>query len=441
MMRKAGLIAAALCLAAAMCMSVPASDQKAPEEKEKYEEVGMDIPTTEEMKQAKGYLMASPLGALDGGHHVYGMAYIYTGMPSDEALKIMYSNNATEEEYEELLKKQSVVRIIAATDAGYDEVKAACENLLAGNAKIEFGEAEEIGSADGFTFYSLPVTNPDEYFKAIEEEYAEDFKKMDEALDEALKIADYYAPLDEMKEMSGLTLSFTTTDLDGNTVTSKELFADNEITMINCWGVWCPNCVYEMEELAQMHERLKEKGCGIVGLEWEKEPTEDTYDMARQMLLEWGTGYPNALMPEEVLQYLNGFPTTIFVDKEGKILGYPIEGAAVSQYEPTLEALLAGKDAAPEPDAKEVKKSTVTYVVKVTDEAGPVEEVTIQFCDENTCRIGETGEDGEASFEVPAGVEYEVHVMEVPDGYKEDETVYHTTEGSFEVEIKLEKEN
>ena len=68
-------------------------------------------------------------------------------------------------------------------------------------------------------------------------------------------------------------------------------------------------------------------------------------------------------------------------------------------------------------------------------------EVTIQFCDENTCRIGETGEDGEASFEVPAGVEYEVHVMEVPDGYKEDETVYHTTEGSFEVEIKLEKEN
>ena len=65
----------------------------------------------------------------------------------------------------------------------------------------------------------------------------------------------------------------------------------------------------------------------------------------------------------------------------------------------------------------------------------------VQFCDETTCRIGKTDGNGAAVFEVPAGVEYEVHVMKVPEGYKEDETVYHTAEGSGEVNILLEKED
>ena len=46
------------------------------------------------------------------------------------------------------------------------------------------------------------------------------------------------------------SFNFATTDLDGNIVTSAEIYAGNKITMINFWATWCPPCVGELAELA-----------------------------------------------------------------------------------------------------------------------------------------------------------------------------------------------
>lgn len=173
--------------------------------------------------------------------------------------------------------------------------------------------------------------------------------------------------------------------------------------------------------------------------EWEREPTEETYQLARDSMEEWGTNYPNALMPEEVNDHLEAFPTTFFVDQTGTVLEMPIVGAAVDQYESTLESLLEGEESTPETESEAVLSGAAVYHVNVSDEEGPVEEVAIQFCDDTTCRFSETDENGVASFEVPGGKEYEVHVIEVPDGYQEDDTVYHTEDGSNEVNIRLKK--
>ena len=254
---------------------------------------------------------------------------------------------------------------------------------------------------------------------------------------EALKGAEFFEPVDEAKEMTGKKIEFTTTDLDGNTVTSEELFSQNEITMINCWGTWCHNCVDEMAELAKIHTNMQEKGCGIVGLEFEIAQDDETYQEAGKMMEEWGTNYPNVLMPDELDKQLNGYPTSIFVDREGNVLGIPIVGAAVNKYESTLDQLLSGEKAAPETEAE--VGAVVIYHVIVTGEDGPVEGVTVQFCSDDTCRFEETDEDGVATVEVPAGVEYHAQVVEVPDGYEEDDTVYYTTAGSDEVNIELRK--
>ena len=42
--------------------------------------------------------------------------------------------------------------------------------------------------------------------------------------------------MDPAAAMVGKTFQFETVDLDGNKVTSDELFANNEVTMINYWG-------------------------------------------------------------------------------------------------------------------------------------------------------------------------------------------------------------
>lgn len=297
----------------------------------------------------------------------------------------------------------------------------------------------QVGEADGYQFYLLNTVD-ESYAASLDEDYVEDYKNLPELMETELKQAQYYAPKDALAALTGKTLSFTTTDVDGNTVTSEELFKDNEITMVNLWGVWCINCVNEMEELAAINTRIQEKGCGIVGLEWEQDPSEETYQQGVDLMKEKGTNYPSVLMPEdnEILGMIENFPTTFYVDREGTILTKPIIGARVQEYEPTLEALLEGVSI-PETEIKEA--GSYTYRVFVKDEEDqPIGEVTVQFCDETSCRIGETDEDGCASFEVSEEKAYEVHVLPDSDEYDLDEDeVFTTDETASDLTIVLKK--
>ncbi len=433
-MKIARTILAAGCMMLTIGMTATASQNM-----DHYQEVGINIPVVEEMENTQGLYLPYPVGAIDDERHVYAMLFVYAAMPQEDALRVMYTEESSEEEVEALEEAQCFFGVLLATDEDFETVQTVCEETLSGSVELDYEKAQEVGSADGYTFFYLPWTGSEAYTSSIGGEYAEELRKLEQAVPGALENAEFYAPVDAVKGMKGQKLSFTTTDLDGNTVTSEELFSQNKITMVNCWGVWCPNCVDEMEELADMHTRLQEKGCGIVGLEWEREPTEETYQLARDSMEEWGTNYPNALMPEEVNDHLEAFPTTFFVDQTGTVLEMPIVGAAVDQYESTLESLLEGAESTPETESEAVLSGAAVYHVNVSDEEGPVEEVAIQFCDDTTCRFSETDENGVASFEVPGGKEYEVHVIEVPDGYQEDDTVYHTEDGSNEVNIRLKK--
>ena len=433
-MKIARTILAAGCMMLTIGMTATASQNM-----DHYQEVGINIPVVEEMENTQGLYLPYPVGAIDDERHVYAMLFVYAAMPKEDALRVMYTEESSEEEVEALEEAQCFYGVLLATDEDFETVQTVCEETLSGSVELDYEKAQEVGSADGYTFYYLPWTGSEAYTSSIGGEYAEELRKLEQAVPGALENAEFYAPVDAVKGMKGQKLSFTTTDLDGNTVTSEELFSQNKITMVNCWGVWCPNCVDEMEELADMHTRLQEKGCGIVGLEWEREPTEETYQLARDSMEEWGTNYPNALMPEEVNDHLEAFPTTFFVDRTGTVLEMPIVGAAVDQYESTLESLLEVEESTPETESEAVLSGAAVYHVNVSDEEGPVEEVAIQFCDDTTCRFSETDENGVASFEVPGGKEYEVHVIEVPDGYQEDDTVYHTEDGSNEVNIRLKK--
>ena len=138
-------------------------------------------------------------------------------------------------------------------------------------------------------------------------------------------------------------IEFQAKDLDGNIISSSELFKNNKITMINLWGLWCPYCVRETGELAELHKKFQAKGCGIIGVEAEPKYDEKTLNAARKFLQAEGVTYPNVLMPDgvKVFQEVMGYPTSFFVDNNGKILGEPIIGAQVNKYEPALDALLA----------------------------------------------------------------------------------------------------
>jgi thiol-disulfide isomerase/thioredoxin len=403
-----------------------------------YKSLGYTLKNTDRWDGVKGTIFIFPASTTSilENPDLY-LATIYYIPASEEDLE------NEEDEDESSIDKMTVPGVIFSINGDRDQLLEAMD-YLGFMDEVSEDELEtdlvQVGEADGYEFFLL-TSLEDDYAAGLDAEFAEDYRNLPAEIEKELKEAKFYAPVDPMKSLPGIVLSFTTTDLDGNTVTSEELFKDNEITMVNAWGTWCGNCVNEMEELAAIHSRLKEKGCGVIGIEYEETPDEETYQKARDLMKEKGTNYPNVLMPDdnEILNLISGFPTTLFVDREGKILTNPIVGAKVDKYEPTVEALLNGSTDTPKTENAEAR--TYTYRVLVKDEAGqPLQEVAVQFCDESSCRYGETDEQGCAVFEVPEEKSYDVHIFEAADEYEYDpEEIIKTDAVCSDTTIVLKK--
>lgn len=417
-------------------------DETSADETNVYDVVGIKMDLTELIENSKGLVTPNPIGLFDSTHNLYVMPIYYAAIPKEEAAGILYGSDSTREDLKKVYDVQIPLHVIVASDLDYDATVRSLSAILEVDYSEEMARAEVIGTADGFTFYAVPDKNEAKH-SAFDKEYAEEFEKLQKELLETEKSATLFAPVDPVKDMTGQKLEFTTTDLDGNTVTSKELFSANEITMVNCWGLWCGNCMQEMAELKELHQKMQEKGCGIVGLEFEYSWDDETVKTSKDVFNEYGITYPNVRIPEELIEQLLGFPTTFFVDKEGTILYTPIVGAQVDLYEAALDALLSGStvtDTAADNTANAVTENhDILYNVYVTDENGPVGGVTIQFCSDACCMMGKTDANGQVSFTMPAGEIYDVHVLRVPEGYEKDNTAYHTTDKSSDVQIQLKK--
>lgn len=141
---------------------------------------------------------------------------------------------------------------------------------------------------------------------------------------------------------------FTTVTLEGKEIGSRELFGDNSITVVNIWATWCKPCIEELDELNELHARLQKQGCGVVGVLWDGDTAlEEGQAIAEEKKL----SYPNVLLCEDMdgLSEIRVFPTTLFVDSEGRPVAEAITGARMEQVEKTVLALLNKKASAAGP--------------------------------------------------------------------------------------------
>ena len=69
-------------------------------------------------------------------------------------------------------------------------------------------------------------------------------------------------------------------------------------------------------------------------------------EAAKSLVKENGLEYPNVFESEDmyVLLSIKAVPTTVFVDRNGVILGEPIIGAAAGEYEKTTGELQAAQE-------------------------------------------------------------------------------------------------
>lgn len=125
---------------------------------------------------------------------------------------------------------------------------------------------------------------------------------------------------------------------DGSAVTAETL-AENKLNVINAWATWCGYCIEEMPALEELAALYAPEGVGVYGLLVESNAqtgaimpglSDAERAVAEAILAETGATYPQMLVSEDMLPYLAGlysFPTTYFVDSEGRLVGEPLLGA------------------------------------------------------------------------------------------------------------------
>lgn len=121
---------------------------------------------------------------------------------------------------------------------------------------------------------------------------------------------------------------FDSQTLDGEEVT-EEIFANADLTMVNIWGTFCGPCITEMPDLGEISREYKDKGFQIVGILCDvMEPEDET---ALEIVDKTGADYMHLIASDDLtmnaLQYVSSVPTTVFVDKEGYLVGEVYSGA------------------------------------------------------------------------------------------------------------------
>lgn len=139
-------------------------------------------------------------------------------------------------------------------------------------------------------------------------------------------------PDDSMEDDSSEEFpAFEGSDLGGNPVTS-ELFKENSVTVVNFWFSTCAPCIAELSELNALNEDLKLKGGAVIGINADTIGGDESMIMeARSILEKKGAMYQNIYFPVESeagqLTYsITAFPTTVVVDRNGRMVGEPILG-------------------------------------------------------------------------------------------------------------------
>ncbi len=130
--------------------------------------------------------------------------------------------------------------------------------------------------------------------------------------------------------------SFTTTDVQGNTVT-QDIFAEYNLTLVNIFATWCSPCVQEMPELEKLRQEYADRGIrlGVIAVVLDAKTASgidaDTVALANRLRERSGAQFP-FLIPDETdmngrLTGIQSVPESFFVDSQGNIVSDPYIGA------------------------------------------------------------------------------------------------------------------
>ena len=127
-------------------------------------------------------------------------------------------------------------------------------------------------------------------------------------------------------------LEFTFPDTDGNLVSLSDNRFKNKVVIVQVMGTWCPNCLDESKYYSEYYNTRGDDKVEFVALAFEYATTkEKAFSSIKRLKDDVGISYPILLAQfgtsskakaQEKLPMLNhvlSYPTSIFIDKHGKV--------------------------------------------------------------------------------------------------------------------------
>lgn len=412
-----------------------------PNESDDFSNVGITAYLPDEYINTVG--VVEPISDdISSGDGIYMARLDYIGMTPEQYQEFLDSEDVTDEEIDDYYGKVIPILSFVVIDQNRDADELVRQfSALMGEGLVTKEQLTLVGQAGDCSFYSVePSAEEQANVENLDGEFRDEYEKLVSLREDVIDNLKFEQVERPVSPSVGKKVSFETVDFDGNTVSSDEIFSQNEITMVNVWATWCHWCVEELGDLEALNQELAGRNCAIIGLCGDAE-TDDVLETAKELLAENGVTYLNIRPYEgwdETFVMDEGWPTSFFVDKTGTIVGAPVAGAMLQKYQERFDQLLGNEATAGEADTEEAAAGAYDIYVKDQD-GNPVKGAMVQFCTDEICKVAPTDADGLASFDDPEGA-YEVHILKVPEGYKGTDEVFKTDATYGDMSITIEKE-
>jgi len=135
---------------------------------------------------------------------------------------------------------------------------------------------------------------------------------------------------------------FELKNLDGKPVKLADF--KGKVTIVDIWGTWCPPCRKEIPHFVELHKKLSDKGFAIVGINYEGGDDEKE-DIKKIKAFNKENKVPyECLIGDEKTQKqvkdFQGYPTTLFLDRDGKVRAKLVGYTEMSELEALVSTLL-----------------------------------------------------------------------------------------------------
>ncbi len=160
---------------------------------------------------------------------------------------------------------------------------------------------------------------------------------------------------------------FESTDIEGNVITMADL--KGKVAIIDVWGTWCPPCRMEIPHFVELQTKYKDAGLEIVGLNNERvKDDEEAVQLIKEFHKENKMNYRCAPIKQATIEQIpefEGFPTTLFFDRTGKVRAKIVGYNPLETLEMIVSRLLDEKPEGDKPGAEEKSDKEAK-----TDDAG-----------------------------------------------------------------------